>query len=247
MNNSQKIAELRHSLARYGLPPDRPPIPLGHPAADAVLGGGLRPGVVHEVFPAGWGGGGFAATLGLVMAGQKPFFWVRPDYEALEYGAVSPNGLAELGGEPRNLILVRASHASDALSAANDILACPHVGTLLLEIHGAPKCLDLVASRRLALVAGESGVTVILLRHAAEARPSAAWTRWQVTSAPSDQHDDDWGNPVFDARLVRHRLGGLGHFLMQWNPEHAVFATHPGTVAAAPADRPAYTQARIAV
>jgi protein ImuA len=246
MNNSQKIAELRHSLAKYSLPPDRPPIPLGHPGADAVLGGGLKPGAVHEVFASGWGAGGFAAILGLLMAGHSfngkggPFFWVRPDYEALEYGAVSPNGLAELGGEPGNLILVRPSHATDALAAANDILACPHVGALLLEIHGAPKCLDLVASRRLALAAGESGVTVIVLRHAAEARPSAAWTRWQVRSAPSDQHDDDWGNPVFDAHLVRHRLGGLGHFSMRWNPEHAVFATHYGAVAATPADRPAY-------
>jgi len=250
MNNSQKIAELRHSLAKYGLPPDRPPVLLGHPQADATLGGGLKPGTVHEVFAEGWGAGGFAAILALLAAGHsskgkgRPLFWVRSDYEALEYGALSPNGLAELGGDPRQLLLVRASHASDALSAANDILACPHVGALLLEIHGAPKCLDLVASRRLALTAGESGVTVIVLRHGAEARPSAAWTRWQVTSAPSHQHDDDWGNPVFDAHLVRHRLGGLGHFSMRWNPEHAVFTTHHGAVAATPANRPAYPQAR---
>jgi protein ImuA len=258
MNNSAKLAELRHSLACYGLPPDRPPMALGHAGADAVLGGGLRPGALHEVFATGWSAGGFAALLTIRAAknsfGGKggPLFWVRPDYEALEYGAVSPCGLAELGGDPRQLIQVRTRNAADALSAASDILACPHVGALLLEIEGQPKCLDLVASRRLAFAAGESGVTVIMLRGGAEAEPSAALTRWQVKSAPSrsddDAPDDDWGNPIFDARLIRHRLGGLGHFLMQWNPQHACFDTPDiGAVVAAPADRPAYAQERRAV
>ena len=240
MNKTEKLAELRHSLARYGLPPDRPPITTGHPQVDAVLGGGLRPGSLHEVFAKGWSAGGFAALLALLAAGRKSLFWIRPDYEAMEYGAVSPNGLLELGGDPRQLILVRTRNAADALSAANDVLACPHVGALLLEVEGMPKCLDLVASRRLALAAGESGVTALLLRNGAQAEPSAALTRWQVTTAPSHPHDDDWGNPVFDAHLIRHRAGGLGNFLMKWNPEDARFQTaDPGAVVRTPADRPA--------
>jgi protein ImuA len=248
MNKSAKLAELRHSLARYGLPPDRPAWPLSHAGADAVLGGGLRPGALHEVFAHGWSAGGFAAVLAMLAAGKKSLFWVRPDYEAMEYGAISPGGLLELGGDPAQLILVRTRNAADALSAASDILACPHAGALLLEIASMPKCLDLVASRRLAFAAGESGITVILLRNGAEAAPSAALTRWQVTSAPSRADDDDWGNPVFDATLTRHRLGGLGHFLMQWNVQNGCFDTpDTGAVVAAPADRPAYTQERRAV
>jgi protein ImuA len=248
MNNTAKIAELRHSLARYGLPPDRQPIPLGHPQADSVLGGGLRPGALHEVFASGWSASGFAVLLGMLAAGAKPFFWVRPDFEALEYGAVSPNGLAELGGDPRQLILVRTRKGDDALSAASDILGCPHVGALLLEIRGQPRGLDLVASRRLSLAAATSGVSVILLRQSAACEPSAALTRWQVTSAPSRDDDDDWGNPVFDARLVRHRAGSLGNFLMQWDSENAVFReAHPGAVAAAPFHRPADPQIARAV
>src|SRR5437763_365586 len=214
MNRSAKLAELRHFMARYGLPPERPPIPLGAAAADAVLGGGLKPGALHEVLAQGWSGGGFAAGLGMLAAGAKPFFWVRPDYEALEYGALSPQGLAELGGNPQALIMVRTRNAAEALAAAGDILACPHVGAVLLEIHGRPKCLDLVASRRLAFAAGESGATPILLRNGAESEPSAALTRWQVKSAPSSPLDDDWGRPVFDAELIRHRAGGLGRFLL---------------------------------
>src|SRR5437899_1672441 len=126
MNRSAKLAELRRSLARYGLPPDRTPMATGHPQADAVLGGGLRPGSVHEIFAKGWSAGSFAVLLTMLAAGKKSFFWIRPDYEAMEYGAVSPNGLLELGGDPRQLFLVRTHNAADALSAANDILACPH-------------------------------------------------------------------------------------------------------------------------
>jgi protein ImuA len=145
---------------------------------------------------------------------------------------------------------VRTRNAADALSAAADILACPHVGTLLLELEGLPKYLGLVASRRLAFAAGESGVTILVLRNGAHAEPSAALTRWQVTSAVSradgDAQDDDWDNPVFDARLNRHRLGGLSNFLLQWNPEYVCFTDFSkweadiGAVVSAPTNRPAF-------
>ncbi len=240
MNKSVKWADLRHAMARYGLPPDRPPIPLGAPGVDTVLGGGLRPGSLHEVFAQGWSAGGFAVLLAMLAARGKHLFWVRPDYEAMEYGAISPVGLLELGSDPSRLIQVATRNAADALSAASDILACEHVGALLLEIEGQPKCLDLVASRRLAFAAGESGATAVMLRGGATCEPSAALTRWQVASAPSHPADDDWGNPVFEATLVRHRAGGLGRFHLQWNLQHGCFDTpHPGAVAAAPADRPA--------
>jgi protein ImuA len=203
---------------------------------------------VHEVFARGWAASGFGVLLAMLAAGTKPLFWVRPDYEAMEYGALSPNGFLELGGDPHQLVMVRARGPLDALSAANDILACAHVGALLLELEGDPKCLDLVASRRLSLAAQESGVTAIMLRCGAQLEPSAALTRWQVASAPSSPSDDDWGAPVFDVQLVRHRAGGLGRFLLKWNLEHGCFDTaDTGAMAAAPADRQAYPQSRRAI
>jgi protein ImuA len=248
MNTSAKLAELRHSLARYGLPPDRPPLATGHPQAAVVLGGGLRTGTLHEVFAKGWSAGGFAVLLALLAARTKPLFWIRPDYEAMEYGAISPNGLAELGGDPKTLILVRTKNVADALCAAGDILACAHVGAVLLEVAGMPKCLDLVASRRLAFAASESGATILALRHGADPAPSAALTRWRIASAPSHKDDDDWGNPVFAAELIRHRLGGLGRFFMKWNLQNACFETADiGAVVSAPAIRPVYPQAWRAV
>jgi protein ImuA len=245
MNKMEKLADLRHSLAKYGLPPERPLLTLGVAGADQALGGGLLPGALHEVHAGDWSAGGFAACLAIRAAGRKPLFWVRPDYEALEYGGVDPVGLLELGGNPADLFLLRAANATEALAAGADILACPHAGALVLELTGNPKVLDLVASRRLAFAAAASGVTVLLLREGAMEMPSAAMTRWQIASAPS-QDKDDWGAPCFAATLSRNRLGPTGVWIMQWDMDHGLFreprrhqqTPHPGRMAAAPLHRP---------
>lgn len=245
MNKNEKLANLRHFIARYGLPPDRPPVPLGIPTVDRVLGGGLRRGALHEVFTEDWGAGGFAVCLAIQAAEEKPLFWIRPDYEALEYGALSATGLLELSDDPKNLFLLRAPDTEAALSAAADILACPHMGAVVLEISGTPRCLDLVASRRLALLAEESGVTLFVLRQGAKPEPSATATRWQVASLKSDLRDDNWGAPRFLAQLTRHRLGSLSDFTLEWDSENGHFrnpAAHPGAVAAAAFDRPVETR-----
>jgi protein ImuA len=259
MNRCEKIEDLRHFLARYGLPRERPAIALGAADADRALGGGLMPGALHEVYAGDWAAGGFAACLAVRLADKKPLFWVRPDYEALEYGALHAQGLAELGGQPDNLFLVRTANAADALAAASDILACPNVGALLLEISGHPKALDLVASRRLNFIAAETGTSCILLREGAEAFPSAAQTRWHVSSASSE--GDDWGLPTFTADLSRNRLGPTGCWRLTWNPEDGLFREPAreqhapydssqknfGRVAAASFDRPAEERRRIAL
>ena len=254
MNKEQKLADLRRSLSRAGLPPDRPALALGVAGADAALGGGLLPGALHEIYATDWVAAGFAACLAIRAAGKKPLFWVRPDYEALEYGEISANGLFELGGDPANLFRLSAPNATEALVAAADILAEPHVGALVLELSRNPKSLDLVAGRRLAFAAAGSGVTVLLLQEGASEMSSAALTRWRVTAAPSDG-GDDWGNPAFRAELVRNRLGPTGCWTMQWEPENGFFrqtrrdqyAPHPGRAFAAAAHGPDQSADRLAV
>ena len=66
---------------------------------------------------------------------------------------------------------------------------------------GHPKSLDLVAGRRLAFAAAESGVTVLLLREGADEMPSAAQTRWR-SNGTLCWRGDDWGNPASDADLL---------------------------------------------
>ena len=248
MNKQEKLADLRHFLNRYGLSPDRPAVPLGAADADAVLGGGLRPGTQHEIFAGDWTAGGFAACLAIRTMGKKPLFWIRTDYAAMEYGALSATGFLELGGDPEKLFLLRAPNTEDALSAAADILACPHLGVVVLELEGRAQALDLSASRRLGLIAEESGVTLFILREGADARPSAATARWQVRSLNARADDDDWGAPRYLASLTRHRLGGLGEWIMEWNPQDGNFRqeAHIGAVAAASFDRPADASYRFA-
>jgi protein ImuA len=256
--------------------------------------GGILKGALHEVFPAAGGdeaaAAGFVAALAARAAEQKRVLWLRPDFSAVEHGEISPLGLLELGLDPGRFLLLRAPDASSVLRAGLDALSCAALGALVFEIPGAPKLLDLAASRRLVLASAQSGVTAFLLRLDAKTEPSAAETRWLVRSARSHDSDfpppragevprrgggglwrdhlpppahrcaratspasgggkpsgggkDDWGTPLFEAELVRHRHGRLGQWVMEWRCDDGLFgATDSGAVASAPFNRPAAAQ-----
>ena len=124
-----------------------------------------------------------------------------------------------------------------ALRAASDALTCAALGTVVIELVGASKLLDLVAHRRLALGAAESGVTALLLRFGAEPEIGVAETRWYVRAAPSGE-DENWGRPVFDATLARNRHGPVGHWVMEWSCDDGQFRPADfGAVVPASADR----------
>ncbi|HEY8334623.1 MAG TPA: DNA repair protein, partial [Tardiphaga sp.] len=116
------------------------------------------------------------------------------------------------------------------------------LGTVVLEVWGEARQLDLVASRRLTLAARASGVTGLLLRMAAVPSPSTAETRWIVRSAhsPPALPWQAWGAPALDAQLVRNRHGPNGHWIMEWKCDECLFreAPHSQPVAAAAAHRP---------
>jgi protein ImuA len=223
-------------------------VTLGHADADATLQGGLALGAMHEVFAQS--GRQSAAATGVVAAlagraaGRRPLVWIRQDFTEIESGAVSMNGLAELGLDPRLLVAVRAADVDNALRTAADALACDAIGVVVLEVWGEARQLDLVASRKLTLAAQASGVTGIVLRMAAEPQPSTAETRWIVCAAhspPAPSPCSAWGAPLLDAQLVRNRHGSVGHWIMEWKSDECLFgkpATYPQPVAAAPAHRP---------
>lgn len=224
---------------------------LGHADADAVLRGGLARGALHEIFARDAAACGFTACVAQLASGAKRVLWIVQDFSALEHGALSPSGFAELGIDPARLLLLRAADAADALRAGVDALSCTGLGAVIMEIAGNPKILDLVASRRLVLAAQNKNVTAFLLRQGAAAEPSAAQTRWQI-SASRSAATDDWGMPRFEAELVRNRHGETGHWVMEWSCDDGVFrkpgvsAAHPGAVVRAPADGQAAAAARLA-
>jgi protein ImuA len=245
------LASLRGSIERIeahgdAYRPDR--VALGHAEADATLQGGLALGAMHEVFAdAGRQSAaatGFVAGLAGRAAARRPLVWVRQDFTEIESGGLSMNGLAELGLDPRLVVTVRAADVDSALRTAADALACDALGAVVLEVWGQARPFDLVASRKLTLAAQASGVTVLLLRMAAEPLPSTAETRWIVRAAhspPAASWSSAWGAPVFDAELVRNRHGPVGRWIMEWKCDECLFrqpAAYPQPVAAAPAHRP---------
>ena len=251
------LASLRGSIERIEAQgdvhaPNR--VALGHGAADAVLGGGLALAAVHEVFADGHQGAaatGFLAAIAGRIAPRKPLVWVRQDFAEIESGMLSPEGLCQLGLDPRLLVTVHAADVEVALRTAADALACDALGAVVLETLGKVRQLDLVASRKLTLAAQASGVTALLLRVGASPAPSTAETRWIVRAAhspPTLSMPGDpcsaWGAPVFDANLVRNRHGPVGRWIMEWKCDECLFSepsSYPQPVAAASSHRPHQT------
>jgi protein ImuA len=248
---STELAALRGSIERieaHGTAHASRKVPLGHAEADAHLQGGLAMGAMHEVFAEAGrqsaAATGFVAGLAGRVASRRPVVWIRQDFAEVEAGAVSMSGFSELGLDPRLLLSVHAADVDHALRATADALACDAVGAVVLEIWGEAKPFDLVASRKLTLAAQASGATGLMLRMAAEPRPSTAETRWIVRAAhspPASHPSSAWGSPLFETQLVRNRHGPTGRWIMEWKSDECLFGkptAYPQPVAAAPAHRP---------
>ena len=249
------LASLRGSIEKIEAPGDvhaLSRIALGHRTADAMLRGGLALAAVHEVFAEGRQGAtatGFIAGMAGRLSPRKPLVWVRQDFAEVESGALSPNGLAEFGLDPRLLVTVRAADIETALRSTADALACDALGAVVLETFGEARQFDLVASRKLTLAAQSSSVTALLLRVGAEPAPSTAETRWIVRAAhsPPSASWSAWGAPVFDAQLIRNRHGPVGRWIMEWKCDECQFSepsSYSQPVAATTAHRPHPAAAR---
>ena len=242
------LAALRASTSPQGEGENKTRVPLGHPAADACLKGGLVTGALHEVFASEPGAegaaSGFAAALAARVAKTKKLLWIRQDFSALEFGEVSATGLLELGIDPGRVLVLRAPDVTNALRATGDALSCAALGAVILEIPGAQKKLDLVTSRRLTLAAAAKGVSVFLLRFMAEPDSSSAETRWKIAPAISHEKQDDWGFARFAAQLTRNRHGQTGDWVMEWNSDEQSFgAPDSGAVVSVSGDGPAHREA----
>jgi protein ImuA len=189
---SERLAALRDSMRRLergAAAAAAGVLPLGCPALDAALGGGLALGGLHELGGDAAGeaaAAGFAALLlgRLAAARGRPVLWCG----AVE--TLHPPGLAGLGLPPDRVVLLRAGRPADRLWAMEEGLRSPALAGVLGEL---PE-LGLTDSRRLQLAAEAGGGLGLVLRQggrrragrSADAeRPSAALTRWRVAPAPS--------------------------------------------------------------
>jgi protein ImuA len=204
-------------------------VELGHSEADQATGG-LARAAVHEVFAGQAADAGAATGFALALARRflvpaRPWLWVCQDFAAGEWGDLYGPGLADYGLDPGQLIVATAGKGADVLRIAEEALRCPSLGVVVIETFGDMRQLDLTASRRLALAAGENGPAAILVRLGAEPAPSAAMTRWLVGSLPGRpepvfEHGGTVAyRPCFDAALIRNRQGRTGRWIMEWNSD----------------------------
>lgn len=198
--------------------------PLGLPDLDDALpGGGLALGAVHEVtgLDARLDGGAATAFAALALArmaasrgaGRGPVFWIGA------FGDLYAPGLAAYGLSPDRLVLVQPEgrgrrRADDILWATEEVLRCPKVGGVLAEVGE----LDLAASRRLQLAAEAGGVPGVLLRLGPRRMETTACvTRWRLTAAPGETDGlPGLGAPAWRAELLRVRGGRPGAWALSW-------------------------------
>ena len=240
----QRIGEKGDGLSA----PEAPAIASGHDPLDRWLDGGFKRGHLHELFgeqaEGAGSAAGFAAMLGLLACeAGGTLLWLRTAKAEQRSGALYMPGFAELGGDPSQLLAIRARDDLALLRAAADALRSPGFVAVVIECWGRPRPLDLTATRRLTLAAARSGVTALLLRIEAAPGPSTAETRWSVAAAPSSPLEANApGRPAFDLDLLRHRSGRAGKsWRLEWDRDRRRFAAPalPGAVVPVPAGREA--------
>lgn len=226
------IPALRRTLAaleQQGAPGAPELFSLGLETVDASLGGGLARGGLHEFYAreavadAGVVAG-FGLGVALRAARGRPLLWVQKGHADTETGGLYGSGLSAFGLDPGRLILLRARDPTAVLRAAEEGARCAALGAVIVELRGTPAVLDLKANRRLALQVRHSGVPLVMIRLGAEPAPSAAFSRWLVLPRVSTALEANApGHPAFDVRLLRHRAGVTGRWLLEWDRDRLSF------------------------
>lgn len=239
---------LRGSLASgMAARPVRPaPVPLGVASVDeAWLGGGLAAPGVHELYAAGRkeqaASLGFALLLGTLRQrrhGQE-LVWVREAARERRGEVAYGPGLAELGVDVRRTTLLVMPDARGVLRAALEATREAAVSAVVIELSGRQPLLDLTASRRFVLAAGEQDTMVLLVRGTGAPTPSACHTRWRVAAAPSQPLAANApGRPAFALDLLRQKGGRDGlQLIMEWDRDSASFRSGHRPAAIAPLSR----------
>ena len=260
MNNDIALSDSVFALGgagkwrEQGVRQDDERFTLGAPAFDNRLSGGLSRYALHEVFSATKEDITAAAAFALLLtlrlgADERRIYWISDERQDRTSGRLYPVGLAELGANPGNMVIIRTANMLDALRAAADAIRSKSAAAVILEVYGAAKMLDLTSSRRLSLAAKEAKALTLLVRGDAMPMPSAAVSRWQIQAAPSlALAAGAPGFPAFDVSLLRHR-GGIAPFeaRMMWDHENRQFHDAPlsGGLSALVTSREADPDARV--
>lgn len=220
-------------------------IVTGLAAFDAALGGGLPLAALSELRTGETREAGAATGFALALASlapdpARPLLWIATADVLAETGLPHAPGIAALAGMA-HLIVAPARTLAGALWVAEEAISSGAVRAVLLELRGNPARLDLTATRRLDRRAQAAGRPVFLLRHAAEAEPTAAGIRLHVAAAPYARGDPLFPfGAAFAVTVEKSPAARPMSVLMEWNADERRFsdaAPHPGAVVSPPAGR----------
>jgi protein ImuA len=251
------LGPLRQALASiephsgFPLGAEEAALPLGLPAVDALLAGGLALKALHEVAPAAPAHLGAAFGFALAIAAQAVrhagkaakaahALWIETDYAALEGGKPYGTGIDSFGLPMDRLLILRVARPIDALWGFEEALKSS-LAAIIAELPETGAAADLTATRRLSLAARAGNGLGLLLRHRKSPGSITAMTRWEVSAAPSEpDRFGGFGRTAFDLSLTRNRRGRCGRFIVHWDHERGSFIPQalPLGLAETACDRP---------
>jgi protein ImuA len=223
---------------------------------DAALGGGLPKDGLSEFHGAESRNAAAVAgfVLGLLSQHRKnpgsmaePFLWIASREIFREAGMPYAVGLLQrFGLPPDHLLFIETAKPEDALWAAEEAAGTGKFSTVLLELGGATRKLDLVATQRLHRRAMLVGRPVFLLRQSAHPVPTAAPVRLTISPAPAALRQalsgplaGSIGPPAFKVTVSKTPISRPADYVLEWNPDDLRFEqrtaqTNIGSVVSAP-------------
>jgi len=212
---------------------------LGAPEVDRLTGG-LDPAGVHEIKPV-LPGPGVPAAMGAAaafvfalrlaarrvssvrpqrgVAGHDVILLCVPLRDRLELGRLYGPGLADLGLDPQQFLIVETVKAADTLWAMEEGLR----SQVPAIVVGCLDELPLTPARRLSLAADKYLTPCLAVTAARTPVAGAMATRWRVAAGQSSAHRLDPGSPGLSACVAalercRHRVGAVNReaFTLEW-------------------------------
>lgn len=235
-------------------------LPLGVPAVDNALEGGMPLDGLTEIrtafFRDAGSATGFVLALAALLQGEHgrkeeevsdPVLWIGDRACAQEAGLPYALGLMQFGLKPRQFLYALPRKLEDALWIAETALASGAPAATILEVRGNPAHFGLTESRRLALRAKDTGRPLILLRQAGEEETSSALFRFRLEPAPALERrlpdgsmlGGSIGHPLFRLTLEKSRHPAPLSFTLEWNPRDRQFDLLQPSIPSFPVLRPA--------
>lgn len=145
-----------------------------------------------------------ACALAALARPDEALIWVTPYGRLCEYGRPYATGLCGLGWQPKQLLVLTPRRAAEALWCVEEAARHAGTGTILAELEGA----DFTVTRRLHLIAAQTGCRVILLFEPGRGGATAARDRWSIAPLPTPpelQPQRCLAPPRWRAGLLRSR------------------------------------------